>query len=303
MRVLSWNLHATPVTDRTSERVETAAATITDLRPDVVLLQEVWRPGDTRRIVDTLGAGYLIVDNPAAGLLLRKSGLMTCVRRQWGWRVLDTRFHEFRAEAPDWKIWEADGLGSKGVLTTTLARGTQRLALLNTHLQSAYSSSRYADIRARQVEELWVETERIPLAVPVIAAGDLNTLPSEPLYGTLERQWIDLGRTTRRTCRCGTSFLPDGGEGGWIDYILTRRTAAWQSRVAAFELIRNVRSDVPYSDHHGLLATVELARRVSVSNPAATLLLAATIPRAKLSRRTWLKTTILGLSGYRWPAS
>ena len=141
------------------------------------------------------------------------------------------------------KIWEADGLGSKGVLTTMLARGTQRLAILNTHLQSAYSSGRYADIRARQVEELQVEVERLPLPVPVIAAGDLNTLPSEPLYRTLERRWIDLGRAERRACGCGTSFLPDGREGGWIDYILFRRTPEWRTQITAFDLIRNARSD------------------------------------------------------------
>ena len=151
------------------------------------------------------------------------------------------------------------------------------------------------------MQELHVEVERIPLAVPVIAAGDMNTLPNEPLYDTLERRWVDLGRASRRACGCGTSFLPDGTEGGWIDYILARRTAEWHSRVAAFELIRNVRPDEPYSDHHGLLATVELSRPVLVANRAVALLMATSVP-ASLSRRTWLKTMMLGLSPRGWAA-
>lgn len=285
-RILSWNLHATPFSRANSTRVQRAAVAISQQRPDVALLQELWRHDDVRRLRAELGSSYEVCEVQPAGRIYRRSGLLTVVRKESAWLVEQSTFHEFRSEAGDWRFWEGDGLGDKGVQTVLLKRGESRLGLLNTHLQSSYSRGEYAVIRARQIAEFNNVAASLPATIPVIAGGDFNTMPGEAVFERIRDSWVDLTETFRRGCHCGTHYLPDGKEGGWIDHLLARTDRAWHVTVEDVSLLRNVSVDNPYSDHHGLIGTVNVRPAFPPAEAVATLLVGS----RRFTRRQWLHT-------------
>lgn len=252
----------------------------------MALLQELWRNDEVRRLRSVLGAAYDVREVVPAGRLYRRSGLLTLVRKASAWVVEHSAFHEYLAEAGDWKIWEGDGLGDKGVQALVLARGQARVGILNTHLQSAYSRGSYAEIRARQIAEFNRVGASLPREIPVIAGGDFNTLPDEKAFKTLQSTWTDLSEDFRRRCRCGTHYLPNTSEGGWIDHVLARTDRAWQIGLDGFSLLRNTAVDNPYSDHHGLLANLRIQSAMSVASVAG--LAALLNSPCRLTRRQWL---------------
>jgi endonuclease/exonuclease/phosphatase family metal-dependent hydrolase len=274
LQVLSWNVHAIPLAFNKAERLERAARRILEEKPDAALLQEVWGREDARRVMRSLESAYRAVDVPQNGLFLRRSGLLTFVRRE-GWAVRASSFHEFEAVGSAWwKPWEGDSYSGKGYQRIDLERGGVGIALINTHLQAEYGvedRSRYVAVRASQLEELRRFVESVPLALPVIAAGDLNTRPSEYPYASLVEFWRDLGEEYRRGCRCGTHFLDNGREGDW------------NVEVTAFERIESTSLDVPFSDHHGLVASLVLARRERAA--LALVLASPALMIASLTRR------------------
>lgn len=294
LSILSWNVHATPLSLRKGDRLARVVTKILEQRPDVVLLQELWTFEDARQLIRKLGKTYSAAGVQPRGMLIRKSGLLTLLRRQSGWSIQQASFHEFEAEASDWIFWEADGLGGKGIHRIDIERKGARVVILNTHLQSEYGKTKYKEVRTRQLQELRSMAEGVPLRFAVIAAGDLNTSPDEDLYTRLVAYWHDLGATERATCGCGTYLLDGGAEEAWIDYILARREDEWRATVREFELVVNERPDRPYSDHHGLLVRLELWKRTSTRPVALGLLLSQT--GKPLTRRQWLLAAGLDLA-------
>ena len=297
LEVLCWNLHAAFLASHTAQRLERAAERILEEQPDVALLQELWKHDDAKNMVNRLAEAYASADIAGHGFFARRSGLLTFVRNQGGWSVRGTSFREFEAVGSAWwKLREGDAFAGKGVQRVDIERQGARVVLLNTHLQAEYGEgerSRYLEVRRKQLEELRAFAERVPIDLPLIAAGDLNTRPAEEPYARLIEYWNDLGEHRRSACQCGTHFLDSGREGAWIDYILARRRGAWDIQATRFDRILNASSDEPYSDHHGLIATLALARRAS-----ATLTLLAVSPallNLGLTRRQCLRALSLGL--------
>lgn len=290
LRLLTWNLHATPFSRGNTARVQRASRAIADRQPDAVLLQELWRHDDVRRIRSELGSAYDVTEVAPAGRLYRRSGLLALVRHASAWTVEQSTFHEFQSEAGDWKIWEGDGLGDKGVQALVLARGPARVGILNTHLQSAYSRGRYALVRAQQIVEFNGVGASLANTIPVIAGGDFNTLPDESAFALLRNTWIDLTEDYRRQCRCGTHYLPGGSEGGWIDHLLARSDRSWQIGADSVSLLRNTAIDDPYSDHHALMAELTIRPTGFLLNPEA--VAALLVSPTRLTRRQWLHACI-----------
>jgi endonuclease/exonuclease/phosphatase family metal-dependent hydrolase len=119
----------------------------------------------------------------------------------------------------------------------------------------------------------------------VIAAGDFNTRPREPLYGELTALWSDLTRELRDSCNCGTTIQPQHPS-EWIDYVLARQTPAWSARCERAVRIENAAKDDPYSDHHGLDLTLRLEPAVSLRDLGSAAALAAI--HGPSTRRHWL---------------
>jgi endonuclease/exonuclease/phosphatase family metal-dependent hydrolase len=258
LRLLSWNVHGPFGAPERARRMARIARVIAARRADVVLLQEVWRQRDAEAFIDALvPAGYAPIEVPNGKRWPRRtSGLLAFARSAVGWRVDAIRFHEFRAEAGDWKLWQGDGFGDKGALRFSLARDGLELVCWNTHLQAAYRPFGYAEVRRRQLAELReaIDADR---AGAVLLAGDLNTTPDEAAFGELVG-FRELTARLRESCACGTSVQTEA-PAPWLDYLLARSPDGW--RISAnVSLIRSYQPDVPYSDHHGLDAIVRITR-------------------------------------------
>ena len=288
LRLLSWNLHALPLSSGRSPRLRRVAAAVMARLPDAVLFQEVWGQGDRRDLEARLGGRYQLVEGPARRGFWRPSGLLIFMRDDW--TIEQTAFHGFSMSAPGWRVWEADGLSGKGVLSVRVGRGGRHVSLVTTHLQAEYDEHRYGDVRAAQVGELGEVIERLPWAPPIILAGDLNTRPDEDAVfrGFLEG-WVEMGRDVREQCQCGTQMNPDGQPGAWIDYVLVRPPDGGHAADVGFELLRNRSLDDPYSDHHGLFATIEMQEGRGV--PLLGALLASPL---RMTRRRSVLASVLG---------
>jgi endonuclease/exonuclease/phosphatase family metal-dependent hydrolase len=262
LKVLSWNLHglAWPLSKDPGGRMDRVSAKVRELSPDIVLLQEVWLGSHADRLSKALRSDWTPISIKRRGGAPR-GGLLTYVRAAAGWRALVTpEFHAFSVSAPMWKIWEGDGLGGKGVLAIELERGEQRFCAVNTHLQSQYSGSNYAEVREAQLIELGEFLSQFHPSLPALVAGDFNTEARESLYSRVEALGTDLTAEARVPGNPGTTANPRDGRPEWIDYIVAANSNAWAVS-ADLELIANQRADVPYSDHSGLLCTVRIAPR------------------------------------------
>jgi endonuclease/exonuclease/phosphatase family metal-dependent hydrolase len=285
LRLVTWNLHGPPLARRQTERFREASRRILTSAaplPDLVLLQEIWFSSEAARLIALFEPQYQPVDVPRTSYPGRAGGLLTFVRRDT-WSVAEHSFEIFSESAPAWRVWEGDGMASKGVQCVVLKRGSQRLAICNTHLQAQYGERGYTKVRAAQIEQLDHIVARIPLDTPVVSAGDFNTRPREELYGRLASTWIDLTEGLRQRCGCGTTVSNTGAE-EWIDYVFSRRSPAWTVQTERAERLVCTSVDDP-SDHHGLDVTFSLTA-LPVAKTASALALAAL--HGPSTRRQWL---------------
>ena len=261
LKVLSWNLHglAWPLSIDPGGRTDRVSAKIRELSPDVVLLQEVWLGSHVDRLTRALQPDWI----PVCIRRRRRGprgGLLTFVSASAGWRARAApQFHAFAASASVWKIWEGDGVGGKGVLSIELEHGEQRICAVNTHLQSQYPGSYYAEVREAQLIELGEAVSRLDASVPTIVAGDFNTDSRESLYSLVTALGTDLTVESRASGIHGTTAASNSERPEWIDYIVAANSHGWTVS-ANLELIENQRADVPYSDHSGLFCQLKFAR-------------------------------------------
>jgi len=294
IHLVTWNLHGPPFSPMHTERMERAAERIVALRPDIVLLQEVWYGSDLHQITDHLAPDYEAVDPMPGPLGGGSGGLLSLVRRPSRsdeWAVAEPRDHTFTPfehSASPWRFWQGDGLGRKGAQCLYLERSGQRLLVINTHLQASYHGDHYFEIRTLQFDQLRRLAEFPLVKIPVIVAGDLNMKPAElrdslQCWGT---DWQDLTEGWRNSCDCGTASGGLNSARRWKDYVLAQQGDAWRLRASSIARIESPLPDEPFSDHHGLDLTIEL-ERVSRSALTSSMLLLGYLS-APRTRREWL---------------
>ena len=284
--LVSWNLHGVPGAPLREERMQRVATEIARRAPELVLLQEVWLPSDADRLAAGLAPAYREVPWPDMGWLFRKSGLMALLRQDSDWRLAATRFSEFRAEAPAWKLWQGDGFGDKGVQQLTLERDGLVLHVLHTHLQAAYGEATYREVRAAQLDQLAELARAAAPSGAVVGAGDLNTQLGSPLHASgIAAHWIDLTTELRRSCGCGTAFRDAGRPWAWIDYVLAFREAALPARAHTVELLGNTGRDDPFSDHNGFHAWLVIGEPGEPARATFGLLALLALPARRWTRR------------------
>jgi endonuclease/exonuclease/phosphatase family metal-dependent hydrolase len=299
LRVVTWNLHGTPDAPDVEGRLgrvarwvlEDSRAADATTPPDLVLLQEVWAQGQEELLRRSLGASYDLVGVPNGLLFGRTGGLLALVRRDGPLVRVQADFLEFEVEAPEWRIWEGDGFGDKGVQRIVLALGRRRVVAFNTHLQAEYDGTDYSAIRAAQLAQLAKLAAAVPPHDLVLVAGDLNTQPAELERWLLapDPRWRDLSAELRTRRECWQRH--DDGAERWIDYVLAREDAT-RFRVERAGCMPSQPEDVPFSDHPGLdlkLAVVENAREQSRWLAPA---LAARLA-GPTTRREWIGTALL----------
>jgi len=259
LKVLSWNLHGLwwPLSKDLRGRTDRVSTKVRELRPDVVLLQEVWLGSQVDRLSQALHPDWVPI------CVTRRSGsptggLLAFVGASEGWHQCSpAQFQTFATSAPVWKIWEGDGLGRKGILAVELEHGEQRILAINTHLQSQYPRSNYAEVREAQLIEVREFVFNSRLSLPAIVAGDFNTDSRESLYSYVTALGTDLTEDARQLSNSGTTANLLEGRPEWIDYIVMANSQAFTVS-AKLELIENQSADVPYSDHNGLFCTINL---------------------------------------------
>ena len=252
VEVVSWNLHGVHFQGG-GERIPRAAETILAMRPDFVLLQEVWVHSHGRWLIERFRqAGYEEAEYESISPL-RTGGLLVFVDGRRGWRVVSRRFVEYQAMSL--RFWEGDPVSGKGMLIVEVEDPRRRrFTLIDTHLQAQYGERRkYTSVRRSQLRQLAREAAA---ANAWLVAGDLNTTPDDPLYAEFVRAgWHDLTRPYREACKCGTHFHK-GKVTDWIDYVFLREPLP-----ATTSLIENTKTDDPWSDHQGVRVLIEMPRR------------------------------------------
>jgi endonuclease/exonuclease/phosphatase family metal-dependent hydrolase len=253
LTLLSWNVHGLPFHGAPA-RLRRIAAWIGERRPDLVLLQEVWSPAYERLLADSLAREYDASYTARRFSRRPHGGLLTLIRRDAGWRTARVSFETYGSAAPWFRLNEGDGLSGKGILAVELRRDAETLLAVNTHLQAQYGERGYANVRRRQLEQLGAFVRRAGEAVPLLLAGDLNTLPEENLY---DSHIASLGEDLTAEERClrggATCFDRAGGRSEWIDYAILRGAPA----AVSLTRIESHAPDDPYSDHDGLLLRIE----------------------------------------------
>jgi len=314
LRLLSWNLHAVPGAPEIPQRLAASAEAMLRQSPDVALLQEIWLDRHAVQLEHALAPGYESVRLPGEGWGIRRSGLIAFVRRDSDWKVSESGFQQYVDSAPSWRVWEADGLGRKGIQHVRLSDENATLHLLNTHLQAEYSDEYpYQDIRRRQLRQFSRWAQELSRAshglAPVLAAGDFNTdrLAStdrhpelahreRALYRWLLADWKDLSAESCSRAPCSTRFVSPDSREGWIDYVLWRRSQHWTLAELTAQQLHNERRDFPYSDHEGLLVDLVMRREPRLAATALPLALLALQDDERVSRRGLLsRTAALGL--------
>lgn len=294
---VSWNLHGIPFVEDPQARFVRVAERVRGLEPapQLLLFQEVWSQSLADLLEGELPDYELVPDDDSDWLGRRPSGLMALVLRDGPWKVDEVLFEQFEAYAPWWRVWEGDGLSSKGVQQLRLSDGESGLVLLNTHLQARYGKPEYAPIVAAQLAQLTRLAGTLGDRRPIIAAGDLNTPAGAPDYAALRAHWVDLTAGFRARCGCGTAVRDDAQRGKWIDYVLAYALPHFRVE-ADLNLLANDGRDDPYSDHNGLLARL----RIESAATAAWLLGAALLGggRRPLGRRDLLIASGALLAGF-----
>lgn len=295
LHVITWNLHGLPNTGDISARLRRVARELRYRGPDLLLLQEVWFDGDAKELetelekdlengleeelYTALADKYTRVpDDPkvSSGFMnsvggFRNGGLLAFTKKGSTWETNKkaSTFAEFKLAAPKWRVFETDGISTKGIQRFVLSnpRLARNLQIFNTHLQSQYGDGRrYVQIRKAQIGELTTLANTEYAAnqglVTQLTFGDFNTFPTErELYKEITDKWNDLTSRSREECNCGTSLdvdedpqsgTPTAVEAEWIDYAFARR----DTNVHVVDARRFPSSastiDCPFSDHYGL---------------------------------------------------
>ncbi len=260
--VLTWNLHGLPFARRWKERVERFAERVNrvGVPVDLLLCNEVWLGPHERVLREALSPSFVSLNLP--DLRRPAGGLVAYLHRNSAWRLVHQRFQPFRHSAPWWRLWEGDSIGGKGIRTLVLEYDdNERVAILQTHLQAQYGPRTYTRVRHHQWSQL---TQRAFSALAsasfVCAAGDLNTTPTENVFAAYARYWVDLSATIRQTGPRSTTIHHSEE---WIDYVLAVAPTAFRLRSYTTELIDARDGSTVISDHHGILARLELAPSAS----------------------------------------
>ena len=222
LRVLTYNIHHGQGTDGKFD-LERLAKIISDLKPDVVALQEVDRRTSRASGIDQAARlGELTKMHAVFGNAMHFSG------GGYGEAIL-SRFP--MEEIVNYRLPFRFGQESRSVISARIKpdRGLPELIFAGTHL--CHQSNETRTEQAQQINRLFPAQE----GVPVILAGDLNARPgSDPMEVLLRDRWVD-------------AIAPQSR----IDYVLFRKRDPW--RVVDVQIV----DERIASDHRPVLAILE----------------------------------------------
>lgn len=254
LRVLSfntWGLPA-PLSNRRAARMSRIGAAIGNLKPDVVLLQEVWLDEDGERLAADLAPfGLTHTRHEAAGFL--GSGLLIASR----YPIERVSFRPFRLAGRPHHTWHGDFYANKGILAARLKTPIGSVRVADTHLHARYGTDQYEAIQVTQALQAAAHLAPETPPVPMILGGDINSreagLPFRVLVGAANLTPVpaDL-RIDWVLFRSGASVSIRPLE---VHQVLTKPVDLGDGHVTSL------------SDHPGVLAILELARQPAGVTP------------------------------------
>ncbi|MCB9587580.1 MAG: endonuclease/exonuclease/phosphatase family protein [Polyangiaceae bacterium] len=284
MRVVSWNVWGVPfVSDAREARMSSVGPALGALRPNVVLLQELWSEADAERVISDLAAAGLkhqVHDASARFAAYGCSGLLIAA---------DRPLHEVARIDYELGRWphtpyHLDWLSRKAALAVTIEVGDRRVQLVNTHWQAAYRTGNYAPVRLAQSIELADWLRERP-AQHALVAGDFNVEPGEHATDWLSDQ-LKLNEVT-------------GGEG--LDRIFTAGMQIAEARQALSESVNlDDGQRMALSDHPAWVADLVLQDTRAENGPGewrGTLAGQLTQEGRTLRRQLWVARVLAMLGG------
>ncbi|MEK7657161.1 MAG: endonuclease/exonuclease/phosphatase family protein [Elusimicrobiota bacterium] len=271
MRVLCYNTCALPgLSGDIGERLRRACAAIVAMKPDLILLQEVF----LRRHLRLLSSHLSDWPHRFSGRrsVMRFCGGLAVFSR---FPILSAAFAPFREQGSWLRFSALARLSKKGAMTLLIEGPRHRaIQLLLTHLVADYrrpgrhAADRRADpysrFQAGQMSELAGRILGLDAQAPLLVCGDLNLLPDSPLLLDL------MARTGLRDSMAGRRSASMIGRPFYrvpfdptpckrLDYVLFKPgEAGWPSKAKARYALREParllsRRVTTLSDHYGLL--------------------------------------------------
>ena len=278
LRVLTLNVWGLPLglTRHHDSRMQAIGEGFARSGADIIALQEVWT-ADARTLLADAGkrAGYRAIWHREAAF--GGSGLMVLSRLP----ITGHRFTRFRLAGLPQRPHHADFYAGKGFVSIELASDAGPLTLVDTHLHAGYSAAdapdEYRGIRAAQAVEIAASLRAVQ--TPVVATGDFNTSEDDEAYAILLglsglRDLAVVLDRRQATCLSPHPYRGVDSDASRIDLVLARGGPS--TRLEAISIDRTFDEplafgDEPgaYSDHAGLLATLELTPRLASDAPFA----------------------------------
>ncbi len=210
IRVVTFNAWGVPFRDRHDDLWDEVGPALQALRPDVVLLQEVWFEDDAAQLAEAfadIGLTHQIHHASDAPLAFDSAGLMIAAR----WPLRDERFVPFAAGRIPVRPWHVDWFSGKGVQSAWIDHPDGPLRVATVHMQADYDGVVYTDVRVAQTAELVAELRPEPVH---LLAGDFNSFEDE-IEHRVVRDALDLHSATAH--RVDDILVGDGVTvaGGW----------------------------------------------------------------------------------------
>lgn len=267
LRIGSWS-----IARNVDDRIRLICRHLQELKPDVVLLQEVWCDRIAEHLVKTTAYRYYSYE-PMRRLFKGRlgNGLLMLSRLP----ITEEHTHAFTTYTCPHEF-----LANKGFQLAQVESPCGFMHIVNTHLGAG---KRSVDVvrRMKQLEELLSAVGALPRRNPVVMAGDFNMNENSPEYHYLRSwmndRWDDECHDTfrrRHSDDAGHTFfvhrsyakkpsLHDRDER--IDYIFSLTSK--RSRMSLSISDSTVVMDDPVehvSDHAGLMTTFEWTRRATI---------------------------------------
>lgn len=246
LRVLTLNLWGLPTSPERIRRLEAFIEAVPDLNLDFLALQEVWMPGDRRRLIDSITRSALPhYRYYQAGLV--GSGLLTFSRHP----ITSSGYYTFRLNGDP---RTPDYYALKGAAFIRARTSAGPVDVYNTHLLAQYvddARDRNFPHRTAQTYELARLINTRSRQVPVIALGDFNVRPRQLGYRVVTglTDLVDAYAATHEDARSR------------IDYVFARSASSMTLTPLKADIVleRIPGEDFDYSDHAGVLAELSVS--------------------------------------------
>lgn len=281
MRILSLNIWGAPYAKDRAARLGAITDEIKRLNPDVIVLQEVFLPGQRQHFIEALAPIYNYSHYFYSGVI--GSGLLTLSR----YPIVDAIFHRFRLGGKPERLQHGDYFAGKGIGLTRIDAPEGLYNVFNSHTHAQYQEQD-TDEYAIFTDSNLYEAARFINAYaddnPTILCGDLNTQPDQTGYriittlANLADAYLEQHAAHPVTFSAQNPYT--GHDDQCLDYILLRN--AQSSTITRCMTEHFTGAYLAYSDHYGLLADVQPAAPISTT-PDAQPVLAALQQRLSLA--------------------